>query len=126
MAEQIKILIVDDHQLLADCLADSFKIFGYETQRVLSGLEAITIIQEQSFDIVLMDIRMPSINGVETLKEIKKYSPHTEVILMTGYAASELIEEGLKAGAYMCLQKPFGPVDVLEVIKEITKKKVKT
>lgn len=100
------IVILDDKQTILDLLKEGLEEFGYETETFISGKDALVYITE-STPIVISDIRMPEMTGLDVLREVKKISPHTEVILMTGYASMESAVEALNLGAYCYLNKPF-------------------
>jgi CheY-like chemotaxis protein len=117
-----KILIVDDNKEFCISLADIFEAKGYEVESRNSGQSAIDIVKEKSFDVILMDIKMPGMNGVEAFKQIKKISPRTAVIMITAYALEDLIKEALAEGAFGVLRKPCDVDKVLELIEEIIKK----
>ncbi len=100
------IVILDDKQTILDILKEGLEEFGYETEIFISGQDALAFVTE-STPIVISDIRMPEMTGLDVLREVKKKSPHTEVILMTGYASMESAVEALNLGAYCYLNKPF-------------------
>ena len=100
------IVILDDKQPILDVLGEGLNELGYNTKTFKSGAKALEYIDE-SVPVVLSDIKMPHINGLDVLREVKKRSPLTEVILMTGYATMESAVEALNLGAYCYLNKPF-------------------
>jgi len=112
----IKILIVDDEKEFCVSLVDILEAKGYEVESENSGEAAIAKVKEKSFDVILMDIKMPVMNGVETFKQIKKISPKTVVIMITAYALEDLIKEALHEGAFGVLQKP---VEIEKLIEQI-------
>jgi two-component system response regulator HydG len=99
-------------------LSSTLSRWGYKTSTAEDGLTAIEKVQKQIFDLVLMDIRMPRVSGLEALVEIKSYNPSIPVILMTAYAAEENIAEARKRGACDFLTKPF---DMDELKKAISR-----
>lgn len=107
MKEEMKILVVDDDRQMSKTICDILTIKGHEALPAYTGQEAVTIIQSRGADCVLMDIKMPEINGVETLKMIKNISPDLPIILMSGYATEDQITEAQKLGAYTVLDKPI-------------------
>jgi two-component system response regulator HydG len=107
MANKGSILIVDDDMGICETLSDIMEVKGYDAAIALDGYEAIQKVKEVAFDVILMDIKMPGINGVETFKEIKRVRPETAVVMMTAYAVEDLIGEALREGAYGVLYKPF-------------------
>ena len=122
MANKFKgsILIVDDDVGICETLSDIMEVKGYDTAIATDGYEALQKVKEVAFDVILMDIKMPGINGVETFKEIKKVRPEIAVVMMTAYAVEDLIGEALREGAYGVLYKPFDMermIGLLEGIK---------
>ncbi len=107
MEKSISILIVDDDLGMLKTLNYILTEKGYEVVAVNNGLEAIELIKKRSFDIVLTDIKMPEINGVQLLKEIKKLSPQTNVMMITAYTMHELVQEAKKGGANAIFSKPL-------------------
>ena len=121
MASQMTVLIVDDEPGMSETLNDILTDFGYHVEVARNGYEAIDRVKERAFDIVLMDIRMPGINGVETFKEIKGLRPEAAVMMMTAYSVEELIAEALEEGAYGVMYKPLQVGRVLEFIESVEK-----
>ncbi|MGA1824493.1 MAG: response regulator [bacterium] len=125
LKEDTRILIVDDEQDMIETLLDILEDFGYKVEFANDGPSAINMCRESFFDIIIMDIVMPGINGIEVYKRISKIRPDTKVILMTAYTAPKLIEEAFKSGIYECLSKPFPPNKIIELIKQISLEKEK-
>lgn len=113
------ILIVDDEKDLAEVLGGILELEGHSVKPVLDGYKAIEEIKSSHYDLVLMDIRLPGINGVETFIRIKEIDKRVKVIMMTGFSVEDLIEKAIKQGAYACIHKPFDPEKVLEIIGKI-------
>jgi len=119
ISDQTAILIVDDEPGMAATLQDILQTFGHDVEIANDGLKAIERVKAKPYDIVLMDIRMPGINGVEAFKEVKKIRPGAAVMMMTAYSLEELVSEALKEGAYGVLYKPFDVRRVLEFIAKV-------
>jgi DNA-binding NtrC family response regulator len=119
----MKILVVDDQPGMCETLMDILEDHGYHIESAPDGYTAIELNKKGIFDIILMDIIMPGINGVEALKVIKRINPDTIVILMTAYTAPDLIMEAQKAGVYECLTKPFNPSRLLAIIARLFREK---
>lgn len=117
--KECSVLIVDDNVSLARSFARILKAKGYQTDTAESGMEAIEKVKEKEsgFNLILMDVKMPVMNGVETYKEIKKVSPETAVIMMTAYSVDDLIQEALEEGAYAALDKPLDVDKVISLIE---------
>ncbi len=101
------ILIVDDEPTIQQSLSGILSDEGFETLIASNGYEALQIIQAESPDLVLLDIWMPGIDGIETLKEIKKENPHIQVIIITGHGTIETAVKATKLGAFDLIEKPL-------------------
>lgn len=113
-----KVLIVDDNAGMARTTAMILKMKGYHATMALSGQEALTRMRERPYDIVLMDIKMPAMDGVETFKRLKIIRPGAVVIMMTAYAVEELVQEALAEGAFGVIYKPLDIDQVTGLIEE--------
>ena len=106
---KVKVLVVDDEKDFATTLAERLNIRGFESTAVFCTEDALALIHAKNFpDVVLLDLKMPRMDGMETLKEIKKYNPAIEVIILTGHGAGVPltgIDRG-KHGAFDCVMKP--------------------
>ena len=118
MDKVLNTLIVDDHVGMRTTLQDILEDEGYQVSSASSGDEAIEICQDMNFDIILMDVRMPGINGVDAFRKIKTISKDTRVIMMSAYSIDEMKLEALKEGAIAFLQKPLDISQVLKLIEE--------
>ena len=102
-----KILIVDDDHSIRDILGKHLIVRGYKVFEAEDGIQAIKILQTEAFDVVITDIKMPRVNGIEVLKYTKENYPDTEVIMMTAYGEMQVAIEAMKMKAYDFLLKPF-------------------
>ncbi len=116
MAKETRVLVVDDDISFAESLTDILTEKGYIAVAVNSGEEALEKIKKRPFDVVLMDVKMPVMDGMQTFKEIKKLDRSTTVIMMTAYSMDDLVHDALKEGAYGVLRKPL---DIEQVIRRI-------
>jgi DNA-binding NtrC family response regulator len=123
MTEQPKILIVDDEQIVRESLTNWLKEDGYQVDAAGDGPEALSKIRSFPYHIVLLDLKMPGMDGIQVLQEIKKDFPDTEVILMTAYGSVHTAVEAIRAGAYDYIVKPFDPEEVGLLIKKILEHK---
>ena len=103
----MKILVVDDDRRIVQTTCDILKIKGYEAVAAITGEEGVEKVRTDPPDCVLMDIRMPGINGVEAMKQMKEIIPDLPVVLVSAYATEELADEAKQAGAYAVLSKPL-------------------
>ncbi len=106
MSEMIKVLVVDDDQRIVKTLCDILRIRGHATVFAYTGEDAVQKVRTEMPDCVLMDIKMPKINGIEALSMIRKISPDLPVILMSAYAAEEQIQAARECGSYSVMTKP--------------------
>ena len=105
--DRLRILIVDDDRRMASTLADILELQVYKTAQAHSGYEALEKINQSRFDCILSDVKMAGMNGVELFQAIREIQPGLPVVLMTAYAADELIRKGLQNGAVGVLNKPI-------------------
>ena len=105
-APRKRILIVDDEPLIIEVLGEHFKA-GYDVDTAMNGTDALAAVLRQRPDLVLMDINMPRMNGVEVLKDIKKIDESIPVIMVTANEQVALAAEALKSGAFGYVPKPF-------------------
>lgn len=120
--KQMKILLVDDEERLLCTTKKLFEKMGIEALTANSGREALDTLASQEADVVFLDIKMPGMDGIETLQHIKKDHPITEVIILTGHATMETAVEGLKLGALDYLIKPVSMKDFLKKAEEAFEK----
>ncbi len=101
-----RILLVDDEKDFVEALAERLRNRDLDITEAFSGEEAIEKLKEYNFDVAIVDVQMPGIDGIEALREIKKLKPLTEVLMLTGHATVEIAIEGMKLGAHDFLMKP--------------------
>jgi two-component system, NtrC family, response regulator HydG len=114
-----RVLIVDDDCDHAESLADVIELRGHTAQLAYSGEEAIDYFRATNFDFVLLDVRLPGINGVDTFLELKKIRPAAQVMMMTGYSVEQLVAQAIDGGALGVLLKPFAATQVLELLSKV-------
>jgi len=119
---QAKVLIVDDQINTCKSLQAILKKSGYPSDYTLSAEEALKRVHGEHFDILITDIRMPGMDGMQLLEELKKVQPHIVVIMITGYATIKSAVEAIKKGAYDYLPKPFTPDEVRVIIERASER----
>jgi CheY-like chemotaxis protein len=112
------ILIVDDNMTLVTTITMILKRRGFQVESTYNGQDAISMIRKQPFSMILMDLKMPGMNGVEALKEIRAIRPDARVIIMTAYEMKDLLAEVEDMGVVSVLHKPFNMMQVLQIIDE--------
>ncbi len=118
MQEQARILIVDDDPSTVRTTAMILERKGYAVETAENGLEAVNMVEEQDYDVILMDIKMPEMNGVEAHRRIKAIRPETTVVMITAYAVEALIQQALDDGAYGILYKPLDIDKMVAIIED--------
>lgn len=112
--EKLKLMIVDDEERFLATTEKLLQKKGLDVVTASSGIEALEKLRAQTAHVVILDVKMPGMDGVATLKEIKRQFPMVEVIMLTGHATVESAVEGLKAGAVDYLMKPADLDQILE------------
>jgi DNA-binding NtrC family response regulator len=113
MPEKPRILVVDDEERFRANLARMLTLEGLTVLALASGREALAALAQAPYDVVLLDLRMPDLDGLATLAEIKKLRPETEVIILTGHASLDAAMEIIKLGGYDYLLKPCPMEDLM-------------
>lgn len=123
MQEVVSLLIVDDEPSVGDSLMSWFKEEGYQVDVAQDAKTCLTKMAERQYDIYLVDIRMPGIDGLELQRRIKKVQPDATIIIMTAYASVESAVEALKQGAYDYITKPFDPDELAHLVRNAAERK---
>jgi two-component system, response regulator, stage 0 sporulation protein F len=112
-----KILIVDDQFGIRILLNEVFQKEGYNTYQAANGLQALDIVKKHDPDLVLLDMKIPGMDGIEILKRMKVIDPNIRVIIMTAYGELDMIQEAKELGAIMHFAKPFDIDDIRSAVK---------
>lgn len=121
--EKIKVLVVDDEPNIRITLEAILGAKGFDVTTVESGVAAIETVQRSHFPVVIMDIKMPGMSGVEAFLRIKKVDPTAVVIMMTGYALEKEINQAMAEGAFSVISKPLDIEQVMQLIADSLKKR---
>ena len=119
----IKVLLVDDERDFVEMLSLRLEDAGQKVIPAYNGKECLNVLSGADLDVVILDIKMPGMDGIETLREIKGRHPLVEVILLTGHGAVDTAVEGMKLGAFDYLLKPSDFQDLLEKLEGARKRK---
>lgn len=117
--EKGRILVIDDEEIVRVSCKRTLVPEGYEVDTAASGKEGLDLFEESKYDLVLIDLKMPGIDGIEVLVNIKRQHPEQNVMIMTGYDTIEHIVESISSGAAHYLEKPFTPDTLIERINEV-------
>ncbi len=121
--DKFSVLLVDDETDFLETMIKRLKKRNLKVTGAGSGEEAIKILKEMPTDVVVLDVRMKGIDGIQTLKEIKKICPLVEVIMLTGHASLEVAVEGMEMGAFDYLMKPMDIDELLYKLEDACKRK---
>lgn len=115
------VLIVDDDKTMCDSLRDGLEQEGFKVATAFEGAEALRKVENERFDILLIDMKLPGMNGLEVYRKVKKIQPLIVTILITGYPAecSDLISQAISESAYMCINKPMNMKKLLGLLDDV-------
>jgi len=121
MPEKLEVLLLDDEPIVGKRLKPALAKIGCNVEVFEEPAAALKRIDEKDFDVVVTDIRMDDIDGIQVLEHVTKKSPRTRVIMITGYAMMALAREAMEKGAFDFIAKPFQPDDLRKVIAKAAK-----
>ena len=123
-APQARVLVVDDEKFIRDVLSDFLVLEGYEVRTAETGLRALAELERSHYDVVLTDLKMPELGGLQLLEQIALKAPHVVTVVMTGFGTVETAIDAMKRGAYEYVLKPFRVEEVLHVIRRAADKRL--
>ena len=119
----MNVLLVDDEEQFRTAIARQLTVRGYTVHQAGTGEQGVAVVRETPLDLVILDMRLPGINGTATLKEIKRVSPLTEVIMLTGQATVKAAMEAITLGAFDYMTKPIGIDELIYKMEDAHKKR---
>ncbi|MFZ5451046.1 MAG: response regulator [Thermodesulfobacteriota bacterium] len=122
--DNFKVMVVDDEKDFLETIIKRLKARKIEVTGAESGYKALELLGAQDYDVIVLDVKMPGMDGIETLREIKKKKPLTEVIMLTGHASVESGIQGMQLGAFDYLMKPVALDELLEKMRQAYEKKL--
>lgn len=114
-----KILVIDDEDIVRLSCSRTLVPEGYELKMAKNGPEGLQMLEEDTFDLVLTDLKMPNMDGIEVLAKIKEKWPATDVVIVTGYQTVETAVKAIKLGAFDYIEKPFTPDTLIATISNV-------
>ncbi|MBF0119749.1 MAG: response regulator [Desulfobacterales bacterium] len=120
----VKVMLVDDEVDFTEILQKRMKKRNIDTLIANSGKAAISLIKKEKIDVVVLDMKMPDLDGIQTMKELKKINPLLEVIMLTGHASLGIAKEGIELGAFDYLMKPIDTDSLIFKIQDAYKRKI--
>ena len=116
----LRIIVVDDNRDFAESIAEVLSAKGHDVIVSFSGRHAVSTCARESFDLALLDIKMPGLNGVESLSRIRRIRPDANVVMMTAYSVDELLQRAIDEGALGVLRKPFPLQDLDDMLGSLS------
>lgn len=123
MPAYANILVIDDEETMRDSCLQTLSRNGNRVAVAEDALTGLAMLEKESFDLVILDLKMPGINGMEVLKKLNEEHPKLAVVIITGYATVESVIEGMRTGAYDFIPKPFTPESLLMSVKRALEKR---
>ena len=117
--ESLRVLVVDDEEEFTSTLVERLELRAINAEGVTRGAHALAMLEDKAFDIILLDVKMPGIGGLELIKRIKRDYPKTEVIILTGHGSAESADEGIQAGALEYVMKPVNIDYLLRLFEKV-------
>ena len=122
---QTKVLLVDDEVEFASALAERLQMRNYDVKTASNGLEAMALFHSSPPDVVILDLKIPGMDGLEILKNIKQFDPTIEVLMLTGHGDMESVQKGMKFGVFEYIMKPIEIAELTSKIDKARKKREK-
>ena len=119
MSASARILVAEDQLDIAETLGQALEMQGYEVKKVTDGVGAINALLDESFDVALLDVKMPNVSGFGVLKFVQKYNPKTKVVVITSYGDQQHIAEAKALGASAFIVKPYDIADLLGTVNRL-------
>ena len=119
---QMKILVVDDDAIVIKSCTRILESEGYAVSTVRGADDALEILRQDTFDLLLVDVKMPKRDGLDLMKEIRKDFPDLAVIVMSGYSTPETVADALRSGANHFIAKPFRPDELMKAVQQVLRK----
>jgi DNA-binding NtrC family response regulator len=121
--DNLRVLIVDDEDDFRETIVKRLNARKITAEGAASGVKALQVLEDKNFDVIVLDVKMPDMDGIETLRHIKKLKPEIEVIMLTGHASVEFGLKGMQLGAFDYVMKPAPLNELLDTIGQAYNKK---
>ena len=122
--ETMRVFIVDDEDDFRETIVKRLNARKIQAEGAASGIKALEVLKDKDFDVIVLDVKMPDMDGIETLRHIKKMKPEIEVIMLTGHASVEFGIKGMQLGAFDYVMKPAPLNELLDTIGQAYNKKL--
>ena len=118
--DPIHVLIIDDEGQFVDAVVERLRLRGFEANGVTSGHDAMELLRQKSYDVVLLDVKMPGLGGLEVIRKVKEKWPDLQVVMLTGHGSSQDAEKGMELGAFEYVMKPVNIDDLTDILRAAT------
>ena len=117
--DSIRVLIVDDEGQFVDAVVERLQLRGFDAEGVTNGQDAVKmmLLTQSPYDVVLLDVKMPSLGGLDVIREVKERWPGLQVVMLTGHGSSKDADEGMQLGAFEYLTKPVNIDDLVSILR---------
>ena len=115
--DPVRVLFVDDEEELVSAVVERLQLRGIQASGVTSGSEALKMVEQDRFEVLVLDVRMPGVGGFDVIRRIKHRHPEIEVVLLSGHGSTEDVDEGLRLGAFDYLQKPVDIAQLVDIVR---------
>ena len=122
--QSLRVLFVDDEKSLQEFMRSELPRIGHEVAICPDGRAAMKVLEKSSFDVAILDLRMPGMTGIEVLEHLKQVAPDTEAIVMTGHASMETAIDAMRLGAFDYITKPCKLVEIEAILQKVAEKRV--
>lgn len=122
MPETPSVLIVDDDEEIRQLFCDMVELLGFRPKAVADGVTALQQLKSNSFSLIILDMRIPDMSGLETFNGIRQFDSTVPVVLTTGFGIDESVKHALSQGALLCLEKPFNVTRAMKTLRDIIEK----
>lgn len=119
-----QVLILDDEPIVCKRLRPAFQKAGYEVETFTEGRAALARVEEKNFDLIVTDLKMEGLDGLQFLARVKELNPKTDFIVITGFATLETAKESFRKGAYDFLAKPFKLSDLMDIVRRLERERL--
>jgi len=119
-----QVLILDDEPIVCKRLKPAFQRAGYEVETFTEGQAALARVEEKKFDLIVTDLKMEGLDGLQFLGRVKEVNPKTDFIVITGFATLETAKESFRKGAYDFLAKPFKLSDLMDIVRRLERERL--
>ncbi len=124
--DPVRVLVVDDEEDFGTAVATRLRRRGFAASAVFAGRDALRLVQETRYDVMVLDLKMPEMDGVEVLREVRRLDPNLQVVVLTGHGTVETGIEGMQLGASDFLQKPVAIENLCTVIEAVAERSRKS